>query len=50
MDHRHTNYAVTFVVLATAALAFSLLQCLVIPAIPQLEQILHTSEARRAGC
>jgi EmrB/QacA subfamily drug resistance transporter len=38
-----TNYAVTFAVLATAALAFSLLQSLIIPAIPQLEGTLHTS-------
>ena len=30
--------------LATAALAFSLLQSLIIPAIPQLEHTLHTSE------
>jgi MFS family permease len=36
---------VTFVVLATAALAFSLLQSLIIPAIPQLEHTLHTSES-----
>ncbi len=45
MVRTHTHYAVTFGVLATAALAFSLLQCLVIPAIPQLEQTLHTSES-----
>ncbi len=45
MARTHTNYVVTFVVLATAALAFSLLQCLVIPAIPQLEHTLHTSES-----
>ena len=42
---KQTNYAVTFAVLATAALAFSLLQSLIIPAIPQLEQTLHTSES-----
>jgi MFS family permease len=41
----HTHYAVTFAVLATAALAFSLLQSLIIPAIPQLEHTLHTSES-----
>ncbi|MBO0731723.1 MAG: MFS transporter, partial [Acidimicrobiaceae bacterium] len=35
----------TFVVLATAALGFSLLQSLVIPAIPSLERTLHTSES-----
>ena len=45
MASTHTNYAVTFAVLATAALAFSLLQSLIIPAIPQLEQTLHTSES-----
>jgi EmrB/QacA subfamily drug resistance transporter len=45
MARTHTNYAVTFAVLGTAALAFSLLQSLIIPAIPQLEQTLHTSES-----
>jgi EmrB/QacA subfamily drug resistance transporter len=40
-----SNYALTFAVLATAAVAFSLLQSLVIPAIPQLEATLHTSES-----
>jgi MFS family permease len=45
MARGHTNYAITFVVLGTAALAFSLLQSLIIPAIPQLEQTLHTSES-----
>jgi len=45
MARTHTNYRVTFVVLATAALAFSLLQSLIIPAIPQLEHTLHTSES-----
>src|SRR5580700_2637493 len=45
MARAHTHYAVTFAVLATAALAFSLLQSLIIPAIPQLEQTLHTSES-----
>lgn len=44
MESTRTHYAVTFVVLATAALAFSLLQSLIIPAIPQLEHTLHTSE------
>lgn len=44
MARRQSKYAVTFAVLATAALAFSLLQSLVIPAIPQLESTLHTSE------
>ena len=45
MANRTTNYALTFAVLGTAALAFSLLQSLIIPAIPQLEQTLHTSES-----
>ena len=45
MAKTRTHYGVTFVVLATAALAFSLLQCLIIPAIPQLEHTLHTSES-----
>src|SRR5271166_6050084 len=45
LARKQTNYAVTFAVLATAALAFSLLQSLIIPAIPQLEQTLHTSES-----
>jgi EmrB/QacA subfamily drug resistance transporter len=44
MANTRTNSGVTFVVLATAALAFSLLQSLIIPAIPQLEHTLHTSE------
>jgi MFS family permease len=39
------NYRLTFAVLATAALAFSLLQSLIVPAIPQLEHTLHTSES-----
>ena len=45
MARTHTHYALTFAVLGTAALAFSLLQSLIIPAIPQLEQTLHTSES-----
>ncbi len=45
MARTHTDYRVTFAVLATAALAFSLLQSLIIPAIPQLEHTLHTSES-----
>ncbi|HTU37903.1 MAG TPA: MFS transporter [Acidimicrobiales bacterium] len=44
MASTRTHTGVTFVVLATAALAFSLLQSLIIPAIPQLEHTLHTSE------
>jgi MFS family permease len=45
MAKKPTNYALTFAVLGTAALAFALLQSLIIPAIPQLEQTLHTSES-----
>ena len=45
MVRARSNYALTFAVLATAAVAFSLLQSLVIPAIPQLEATLHTSES-----
>ena len=45
MARRQTNYALSFAVLGTAALAFSLLQSLIIPAIPQLEQTLHASES-----
>ena len=45
MSERRTHYGVTFAVLATAALAFSLLQSLIIPAIPQLEHTLHTTES-----
>ena len=45
MSDRRTHYGATFAVLATAALAFSLLQSLIIPAIPQLEHTLHTSES-----
>ena len=45
MARARSNYALTFAVLATAAVAFSLLQSLVIPAIPQLEATLHTSES-----
>jgi EmrB/QacA subfamily drug resistance transporter len=45
VSERRTHYGVTFAVLATAALAFSLLQSLIIPAIPQLEHTLHTSES-----
>jgi len=42
MAEKRIHYGATFVVLATAALAFSLLQSLIIPAIPQLEHTLHT--------
>jgi MFS family permease len=36
-------YGATFAVLATAALAYSLLQSLIVPAIPLLEDTLHTT-------
>jgi MFS family permease len=45
MAKRTNSYPLTFAVLGTAALAFALLQSLIIPAIPQLEQTLHTSES-----
>src|SRR6202046_5309415 len=45
MATRSTNYALTFRGLGPAPLAFALLQSLIIPAIPQLEQTLHTSES-----
>ena len=45
MARARSNYVVTFAVLATAALAFSLLQSLIVPAIPQFESTLHTSES-----
>jgi MFS family permease len=45
MARKRSNYVVTFAVLATAAVAFSLLQSLIVPAIPQLESTLHTSES-----
>ena len=44
-EHAAPTTRVTFAVLGTAALAFSLLQSLIIPAIPQLEHTLHTSES-----
>jgi MFS family permease len=40
---KRIHYGATFAVLATAALAFSLLQSLIIPAIPLLEHALHTT-------
>jgi MFS family permease len=45
MARKRSNYVAIFAVLATAAVAFSLLQSLIIPAIPQLEGTLHTSES-----
>ena len=36
------HHGATFAVLATAALSFSLLQSMIIPAIPLLEHTLHT--------
>jgi MFS family permease len=40
---KRIHHGATFAVLATAALAFSLLQSLIIPAIPLLEHTLHTT-------
>jgi len=43
MVEKRIHYGATFAVLATAALAFSLLTSMIIPAIPKLEHALHTS-------
>jgi MFS family permease len=43
MTEKRIHYGATFAVLAVAALAFSLLQSMIIPAIPELEHALHTS-------
>jgi EmrB/QacA subfamily drug resistance transporter len=40
---KRIHYAATFAALSIAALAFSLLQSMIIPAIPDLEHVLHTS-------
>ncbi len=40
---RRPHYALTFAVLLTAAAAFSLLQSMVAPALPELQNALHTS-------
>jgi len=40
---KRVHYQVTFAVLALAAMAYSLLQSLVIPALPSLEHSLHAS-------
>jgi MFS family permease len=45
MIEERTHTGATFTVLATAALAFSLLQSMVIPAIPKLQHTLHTSQS-----
>ena len=42
-DEKRIHYGATFAVLAIAALAFSLLQSMIIPAIPELEHVLHSS-------
>lgn len=43
MQPERAHYRLTFAVLATSAFAFSLLQSLVIPAIPAISRELHTS-------
>ena len=43
MSEKRIHYGATFAVLAVGALAFSILQSLIIPAIPQLEHTLHTT-------
>jgi MFS family permease len=45
---KRTHYGVTFAVLATGALAYCLLQSLIIPAIPLLEHTLHVSASGAA--
>lgn len=40
---KRIHHGATFAVLAIAALAFSLLQSMIIPAIPELEHVLHSS-------
>jgi MFS family permease len=43
VTEKRIHYGATFAVLSVAALAFSLLQSMIIPAIPELEHVLHTS-------
>jgi MFS family permease len=43
VTEKRIHYGATFAVLSIAALAFSLLQSMIIPAIPELEHSLHTS-------
>ena len=43
MAKKRIHYGATFAVLAVSAFAFSLLQSLVLPALPSLERSLHTS-------
>ncbi len=40
---KRISYQTTFVILALSAMAFSMLQSLIVPAIPDLEKALHTS-------
>jgi MFS family permease len=42
-ESKRAHYQVTFVVLAVSAMAFSILQSLIIPALPALEHSLHAS-------
>ena len=44
MTEKRIHYGATFAVLSIAALAFSLLQSMIIPAIPDLAHALHTSD------
>jgi MFS family permease len=43
MTGKRVQHGVTFAVLSTAPLAYSLLQSLVLPALPTLERVIHTS-------
>src|SRR5581483_7089764 len=45
MTGKRVHHGVTFAVLSTAPLAYSLLQSLVLSALPTLERVLHTSSS-----
>jgi hypothetical protein len=49
MTGKRVHHGVTFAVLSTAPLAYSLLQSLVLPALPTLERVLHTSSWSTTG-
>ena len=44
-EQRRAHYALTFAVLGVSALAYSLLQSLLLPALPALEHDLHITQA-----
>lgn len=45
MTEQRIHYGLTFAVLAVAAMAYGLLQSLILPALPTLEHALHTSSS-----